>query len=80
MSGGHWDYKQRELADVAEDMEGMAASGDYPKVIADKMRIGAEHMREAAIYMHRIDWLVSGDDGDDTFLSRLEQDLKEAGL
>jgi len=34
-------------------------------------------LRKAEIYAQRIDWLVSGDDGNDTFLKRLEEDLNK---
>jgi hypothetical protein len=27
--------------------------------------------------MQRLDWLLSGDDGDESFMSRLENDLKK---
>jgi hypothetical protein len=28
--------------------------------------------------LHRLDWFVSGDDGEETFHERLERDLKES--
>jgi hypothetical protein len=31
----------------------------------------------AQIYTQRIDWLVSGDDGEDSFRERLKEDLEE---
>ena len=34
-------------------------------------------LRIAEVYAHRVDWLVSGDDGEETFHFRLENDLKE---
>ena len=34
-------------------------------------------LRVAQVYAHRVDWLVSGDDGPGSFFSRLEEDLKE---
>lgn len=34
-------------------------------------------MKLARTYINRIDWLVSGDDGEETFLERLEEDIKE---
>jgi hypothetical protein len=33
-------------------------------------------LNQALIYAQRIDWLVSGDDGEDTFHARLAEDLK----
>ena len=37
-------------------------------------------LRMAAIYTHRIDYLLSGDDGEETFLKRLYDELKEKQL
>jgi len=34
-------------------------------------------IRVCAIYLQRVDWVISGDDGDDDFLSRLKEDLDE---
>ena len=34
-------------------------------------------LRKAYIYARRIDWLVSGDDGDNDFKERLKEELKE---
>ena len=31
----------------------------------------------AQVYAHRIDWLVSGDDGEDSFHRRLKSDIAE---
>ena len=33
-------------------------------------------MKKAAIYAQRIDWLVSGDDSEESFHARLKRDLK----
>jgi hypothetical protein len=32
-------------------------------------------LRVAAVYTQRIDWLVSGDDGEESFLERLKEEL-----
>ncbi len=34
-------------------------------------------IKKAQIYIQRLDWMLSGDDGEDTFLERLESDLKK---
>jgi hypothetical protein len=33
--------------------------------------------KEAGVYAQRVDWLVSGDDGEDTFHHRLAEDLEK---
>jgi hypothetical protein len=32
-------------------------------------------LRVAAVYAQRIDWLLSGDDGEESFLKRLKEEL-----
>jgi hypothetical protein len=32
-------------------------------------------IRVAAVYAQRIDWLISGDDGEESFLERLKEEL-----
>ena len=90
MSGGHFNYKQYELGHMADeieqlildnDSEEMNAWGDKkgygysPETIA-KFKIARMSLLLAQIYVQRIDWLVSGDDGEDSFHSRLDADFE----
>lgn len=47
----------------------------YPDEVIQKFKEGLKIIRLAEIYTHRIDWLISGDDGEETFLKRLEGDI-----
>ncbi len=49
----------------------------YPDEIIEKFKEGVEILRKAYVYAQRIDWLLSGDDGEETFIERLKQDLSE---
>ena len=49
----------------------------YSDEIIEKFKEGLKHIELAHIYMQRLDWLLSGDDGDESFMSRLEEDLKK---
>ena len=49
----------------------------YPDEVIEKMKEGIEVLKRAQIYAQRIDWLLSGDDGEESFLSRLEENLKQ---
>lgn len=51
----------------------------YPAEIQQKMNEAVKYLRIAAVYAQRIDWFLSGDDGEESFLKRLEEDLKELG-
>ena len=50
---------------------------DYPDEIIEKFKEGVKILKQAEIYAQRIDWLLSGDDGEESFLKRLEEDLKK---
>jgi hypothetical protein len=41
------------------------------------MRDAIPLLRKAEIYAQRIDWYLSGDDGDDSLISRLKEDLEK---
>jgi hypothetical protein len=47
----------------------------YPDVVQEKMREAVKQLRIAAIYAQRVDWYLSGDDGDESFIERLYEDL-----
>ena len=49
---------------------------NYPDEVIEKFKEGVTILKQAQIYVQRIDWLVSGDDGEDSFLKRLDEDLK----
>lgn len=47
----------------------------YPDEVIEKFKEGLVILKEAAIYAQRIDWLLSGDDGEESFHRRLKEDL-----
>lgn len=49
----------------------------YPEEVQEKMREAVNCLRKAAIYAQRIDYLLSGDDGEESFLERLNNELNE---
>ena len=49
----------------------------YPKEVQDKLNEGLNALKIASVYTQRIDWLLSGDDGEDSFLERLQEDLSK---
>jgi hypothetical protein len=49
----------------------------YPDEVIEKFKEGLDVLKKAAIYAHRIDYLISGDDGDETFIERLKYDLEK---
>ena len=45
--------------------------------VLEEFKKGLEILKKAAIYAQRIDWLLSGDDGEDSFKRRLKEELDE---
>jgi hypothetical protein len=45
--------------------------------VLEEFKKGLEILKKAAIYTQRIDWLLSGDDGEDSFKRRLKEELDE---
>ena len=45
--------------------------------ILEELKKGVKILKTAAIYAQRIDWLLSGDDGEESFKERLKEELDE---
>lgn len=49
----------------------------YRDDIQQIFKDGIEALKKAEIYAQRIDWFLSGDDGEDSLVSRLKSDLEK---
>lgn len=91
MSGGHFNYKQHHMLDMADDIGGFILSNDSteknewgdqigrqysPETIAEFEK-AVKALKLAYAYAQRIDWLLSGDDGEDSFHIRLQAQIGE---
>lgn len=90
MSGGHFNYQQHRIRDILENIEELIISNNdttlnewgYPvgnqfsQEVMEEFKKACFYLKRAYIYAHRIDWLVSGDDGEESFLKRLKIELK----
>ena len=89
MSGGHFDYDQYKIGQIADGIEQLIIDNNsteddrygfqkgrfYSEETIVEFKDGITFLRLAEIYAQRIDWLVSGDDGEKTFHERLRNDL-----
>lgn len=89
MSGGAFNYDQYRIGYIADEIDdrifhnGSTEQNEYgdlryhayPPDIIEAFKRAANLLREAQVYAHRIDWLLSGDDGEDSFRSRLRREL-----
>lgn len=79
MSGGHFDYAQYRISDIAFEVKELIETNKYEYSIEtlDKFKIALKLLMRAQVAAQRIDWLVSGDDGEDTFHERWDDDMNE---
>lgn len=49
----------------------------YSDEVIEKFKEGVKILRKAQIYAHRIDYLLSSDDGEESFLERLKEELEK---
>lgn len=49
----------------------------YPDEVIEEFKKAITNLEIAYIYAQRIDWLVSGDDGEESFIKRLNEDLNK---
>ena len=50
---------------------------DYTEETINEFKKGVEILKKARIYAQRIDWLISGDDGEESFHERLKEELEK---
>jgi len=91
MSGGHFDYQQYKLGYIADEIEQLILTNDSEELNQWGDQIGRHYnaetivqfqfalglVRRAQIYVQRIDWLVSGDDSEESFHKRLHEELRD---
>lgn len=91
MSGGHFEYQQYRIEDIARSIEELIESNDdesltewdtrrgegYSAETIEKFKTTIDTLRKAAIMAQRVDWLVSGDDGEDSFHRRWVEELSK---
>lgn len=81
MSGGHFNYIQYRINDAVEQMEADLANPEsyansMERDIRDSLVLCLSRLKEASIRLQRADWLLSGDDGEDSYRRRLAEDLE----
>lgn len=90
MSGGYFEYNQHRVREIAEDIERLIATNndetlnDYgdrkgraysPEIIA-RFQEAVHTLNQAADMAQRVDWLVSDDDGPESFLKRWKKEVR----
>jgi hypothetical protein len=90
MSGGRFNYDQYKISYIADEIEQIVYYNDdktpseyggtkghgYSLETIAEFEKAIQALRSAFIYAHRVDWLLSGDDGEDDFHKRLKTELE----
>ena len=83
MSGGHFNYSQHAITEIAEEIERAIQNNEredeygwgFSGETISRLCLAVNALEVAAIFAHRADWLLSGDDGEEAFNRRLIEDL-----
>ena len=85
ISGGYFEYKQYHIQDIIEKLKETKVKVesdeeyyefDRKQELLEEISNGLDYLNLAEIYTQRLDWLFSGDDGEDSFFERLEEELE----
>lgn len=82
MSGGAFDYLQHRyewqqaIEVIQENIK--ENPNEFSEETLNKFEIGLDFIKTARIYLERIDYLLSCDDGEESFHRRLLKDLPPA--
>lgn len=91
MSGGAFDYDQYRLGYISDSIEDCINKNNekpeywyeewngqvYPDEVIEEFKKAIAYLKIALCYAQRVDWLISGDDSEQSFLNRLDLELNE---
>lgn len=75
----YWDAEDEEKAAeyIRENQRTLPNRYEYSEETIAEFKKGLDILRRAYIYVRRIDWLLSGDDREESFHERLKEELNE---
>jgi 2,4-dienoyl-CoA reductase-like NADH-dependent reductase (Old Yellow Enzyme family) len=82
MSGGTFEYRRYFLNEVVEKVkeEIKMEEGCYPEYTEEtikEFKKAIKIIKQAKVYIDRIDYLLAGDDSEEDFHKRLKEELSE---
>lgn len=77
MNGGYFDYNQRRISDIAFKLVDAINDhqNDYSKETIKKLKRTLHVLNLATTMVQRIDWLLSGDDSEESFHRRWDEEI-----
>ncbi|MBQ1733172.1 MAG: hypothetical protein II037_13280 [Bacteroidales bacterium] len=81
MSGGILEYSRWQLEEIVEQIGEEIAKGndEYTDDTLFRLREAQIAIAKATIYLNRVDYLLSGDDDEESFKERLDSELADIG-
>ena len=94
MSGGYFDYKQYEIDGIIRSIRKVIAKNDsnekdefgyvigshYSVETIKKLQETVNTLARAATMAQRVDYLLEGDDNEESFRERWDEELNEKGV
>lgn len=79
MSGGTFDYGQYHLTELISNLEDYTdtVKQEYPINVYTNHLNAITELKRIYIHIQRLDWLYAGDDGIESYNTRLNAELKE---
>lgn len=91
MSGGFYDYREYAITEVAESIENKIENNnvepeyyfgewkgqEYSDSVIEEFKKAYSILKVAELYAHRTDWLLSGDDGEESFIRRTREKFED---
>lgn len=68
---------EREIDYIRKHHRTIPNESEFSKETLAELKKAVHILKQAEIYAQRIDWLLSGDDGEDSFHKRLKEELEE---
>ena len=86
ISGGYFEYQQYHIQDIIDKLEETKVKVENDEEyyqygrkqeLLQEISNGLDYLNLTEIYTQRLDWLFSGDDGEDSFFERLEEEVEK---
>jgi len=79
MSGGTFDYNDHHISQIANEIEEYIVQNSkeqtYSPETIQRLNEAVNLLRKAAVLVHRIDYFLAGDHGENSFHEELKKDL-----
>jgi hypothetical protein len=82
VSGGYFGYAQYKIDQISDQISEVIRDNDksqfpFSPATIQKLTEAIYALETAFVYAKRVDWLISGDDDEESFQKRLLEDLAE---